>query len=224
MHNLDSRTFHIELEIEIQNGGTEGVNLAYELGGPTEVSAETWWYANKIHGRQAAVFYTAGARDVIGATAESEDIFWGRPEIVEDATSSTPTPKLICNPESTTLDDRRLKFAGVDSHYFNVTLIPQVAEGEFLTVDSVVAFPVNRRGVLPEFPKNASLSKLIACSFQMVASTDIPASSSFKQSFDIFCGPKDIDVLEHYELTNARKFGWFGCCLLYTSPSPRDRG
>ena len=214
IHNLDSRTFHIELEIEIQNGGTEGVNLAYELGGPTEVSAETWWYANKIHGRQAAVFYTAGARDVIGATAEDPDIFWGRPEIVEDATSSKPTPKLICDPKSTNPDGRRLKFAGVDSHYFNVSLIPQIPEGEFLTVDSVVAYPVNRFGKFPEIPKNASLSKLIACSFQMVTSTEIPANSSFKQSFDIFCGPKDIDLLEHYELTNARKFGWFGWCSI----------
>ena len=34
VHNLNSRTFHIELEIEIQNGGTADVNLAYELGGP----------------------------------------------------------------------------------------------------------------------------------------------------------------------------------------------
>ena len=214
VHNLNSRTFHIELEIEIQNGGTADVNLAYELGGPTEVSAETWWYANKIHGRQAAVFYTAGARDVIGATAENEDIFWGRPEIVEGAKSSSPTPKAICDRLSANPDDRRLKFAGVDSHYFNVSLIPQVHEGEFLTVDSVEAYPVNRFGKLPELPKNASLNKLIACSFQMVTSTTIPASSTYKQSFDIFCGPKDIDLLEHYELANARKFGWFGWCSI----------
>ena len=214
VHNLNSRTFHIELEIEIQNGGTADVNLAYELGGPTEVSAETWWYANKIHGRQAAVFYTAGARDVIGATAENEDIFWGRPEIVEGAKSSSPTPKAICDRLSANPDDRRLKFAGVDSHYFNVSLIPQVPEGEFLTVDSVEAYPVNRFGKLPELPKNASLNKLIACSFQMVTSTTIPASSTYKQSFDIFCGPKDIDLLEHYELANARKFGWFGWCSI----------
>ena len=214
VHNLNSRTFHIELEIEIQNGGTENVNLAYELGGPTEVSAETWWYANKIHGRQWAVFYTAGARDVIGATAESEDIFWGRPEIVEDATSSSPSPKTICDRLSANPDDRRLKFAGVDSHYFNVTLVPQVPEGEFFTVDSVEAYPVNRRGNLPEIPKNASLKKLIACTFYMVTSTNIPAGTSYKQSFDIFCGPKDIEVLENYELTNARKFGWFGWCSM----------
>jgi len=194
VHNLNSRTFHIELEIEIQNGGTADVNLAYELGGPTEVSAETWWYANKIHGRQAAVFYTAG--------------------IVEGAKSSSPTPKAICDRLSANPDDRRLKFAGVDSHYFNVSLIPQVPEGEFLTVDSVEAYPVNRFGKLPELPKNASLNKLIACSFQMVTSTTIPASSTYKQSFDIFCGPKDIDLLEHYELANARKFGWFGWCSI----------
>ena len=159
-----------------------------------------------------AIFYTAGARDVIGATATESDIFWGRPEILEDAMSSKPTPKSICDPLSPNPDDRRLKFAGVDSHYFNVSLIPQVPEGEFLTVDSVVAYPVNRLGQLPEIPKNGALKKLVGCTFYMVTSTEIAAGASYKQAFDIFCGPKDIDVLAHYELTNARKFGWFSWC------------
>jgi len=78
IQSLDSRTFHIEMEIEIQNGSDQELDLAYELGGPTGVSAETWWYANKIHGRQMAVFYTAGARDVVGGTASNSYIFWGR--------------------------------------------------------------------------------------------------------------------------------------------------
>jgi len=38
-----------------------------------------------------------------------------------------------------------------------VSLIPQVPEGEFFDVNSVEAYPVNRGGKLPEFPKNASL-------------------------------------------------------------------
>ena len=212
--DVASRSFHIVLDIEIQNGGDKEVDLAYELIGPTGVSAETWWYANKIHGRQMAVFYTAGARDVVAATASSPDIFWGRPEIVDDATSSTPSSKPICDPLSANPDDRRLKFAGVDSHYFNVSLFPQVPEGEFFKVDSVVAYPVNRGSVLPEIPKNAALKKLIACTFQMVTSAKISAGESYSQSFDIFCGPKDIEVLEQYELTNARKFGWFGWCSM----------
>ena len=79
VHNIDSRTFHIVLEIEVKNGGDKELDLAYELDGPTGVTAETWWYANKIHGRQMAVFYTAGARDVVGGTAANSYIFWGRP-------------------------------------------------------------------------------------------------------------------------------------------------
>lgn len=214
VHNIDSRTFHIELEIEVKNDGNEKIDLAYQLDGPTGVTAETWWYANKIHGRQMAVFYTAGARDVVGGTAEEPSIFWGRPEIVEDAMSSSPTAKQICNRYSGNPDDRQLRFAGVDSHYFNVSMIPQVPEGEYFKVDNVDAYPVNRRGELPEFPKNAALKKLIPCSFQMVASTNIPAGESYVQSFDLFCGPKDIEVLQHYELTDTRKFGWFGWCSM----------
>ena len=214
VHNLDSRTFHIVLELEIENGGAENLDLAYELNGPTGVTAETWWYANKIHGRQMAVFYTAGARDVVGATATNSYIFWGRPEIVEDAVSFTPKPKLICDPGSTNPEDRLLRFAGVDSHYFNVSMIPEVADGDFFSVDSVVAYPVNRFGVLPVIPKNAALKKLIPCTYQMVASAKIPSGKSYQQSFDLFCGPKDIEVLQHYGLTDTRTFGWFGWCSM----------
>ena len=214
IHNLDSRTFHIGLEIEVKNGASDEVDLAYELDGPTGVTAETWWYANKIHGRQSALFYTAGARDVVGGTASNSYIFWGRPEIVQDATSSKPRPKRICSPVSSDPDDRRLRFAGVDSHYFNVSMIPEVPEGEYFDADSVDAYPVNRHGQLPEIPKNAALKKLIACTFQMVASAKIPAGESYKQNFDLFCGPKDIEVLQHYGLTNTRTFGWFGWCSM----------
>ena len=214
IHNADSRTFHIVLEIEVKNEADEEADLAFELDGPTGVTAETWWYANKIHGRQMAVFYTAGARDVVGGTASNSYIFWGRPEIVDDATSSVPKAKRICDRSSLVPEDLMLRFAGVDSHYFNVSMIPEVPAGEYFKVNSVDAYPVNRNSQFPEFPKNAALKKLIPCTFQMVASARIPAGESYEQSFDLFCGPKDIDVLKHYGLTDTRTFGWFGWCSM----------
>ena len=214
IHNIDSRTFHIVMDIEVKNDGAEDADLAYELHGPTGVTAETWWYANKIHGRQSAVFYTAGARDVVGGSATNSYIFWGRPEIVEDAKSSTPKPKQICDRYSDIPEDRQLRFAGVDSHYFNVSMLPEVSDGDYFNADSVVAYPVNRLGDLPEFPKEAALQKLIPCTFQMVTSAKIPAGESYQQSFDLFCGPKDIEALQHYGLSDTRTFGWFGWCSM----------
>ena len=214
LRKLDSRTFHLELEIEIKNGSDQDLDLAYELDGPTGTSAETWWYANKIHGRQTAVFYTAGARDVVGGTATNSYVFWGRPEIVEDAKSSSPKSKRIADPMSSNPDDRLLRFTGVDSHYFNVSMIPQVPEGEYFKVDSVEAYPVNRQGVLPEFPKSAALQKLIDVTFQMVTSVNVPAGDSYKQTFDVFAGPKEPVVLEKYGLSDTRTFGWFGWCSM----------
>ena len=107
-----------------------------------------------------------------------------------------------------------LRFAGVDSHYFNVSMIPEVEGDGYFNVNSVVAYPVNRHTVLPTFPKEAALKKLIPCTFQMVASAKIPANESYQQSFDLFCGPKDIEVLQHYGLTDTRTFGWFGWCSM----------
>ena len=65
--DLTSRTFHLNLEVEIKNGSNQAQQLAYKMDGPTGLTAETWWYANKIHGRQTAIGYIAGARDVVGA-------------------------------------------------------------------------------------------------------------------------------------------------------------
>ena len=214
IHNVDSRTFHIVMDIEVKNGADEEVDLAYELDGPTGVTAETWWYANKIHGRTWAVFYTAGARDVVGGTATNSYIFWGRPEIVEDAESSSPKQKQICSRYAADPEERELRFAGVDSHYFNVSMIPKVSGDEYFNTNSVVAYPVDRHGQLPEFPKSAALKKLIPCTFQMVASAKVPAGESYQQSFDLFCGPKDIEVLQHYGLTDTRTFGWFAWCSM----------
>ena len=214
LHELDSRTFHLRLEIEIKNESDAMLDLAYQLNGPTGTSAETWWYANKIHGRQSAIGYTAGARDVVGGTASNSYVFWGNPEIVKDAMSSSPKSKRICDPLSTVQEDRQLKFAGVDSHYFNVSLIPDVSEGQFYDVNSVEAYPNNRMGVLPAIPKDARLQRLVDCTFQMVAPASVPANGSFKQSFDVFCGPKEVELLDDYGLSDTRIFGWFGWCSI----------
>ena len=147
-YNLRSRSFHLDLEIEVQNKSEIAQKIAYELDGPTGLTAETWWYANKIHGRQTAIFYIAGARDVIGSTNANSYIFYGCPELVKGAQKSTPQVNYICEPLSDP-EELQLNFTGVDSHYFNVSLIPKIAEGEVFEVNSVTGVPQQQPGCDP---------------------------------------------------------------------------
>lgn len=208
----DARSFHLGFEIEIQNGADTDLALSYELDGPTGTSAETWWYANKIHGRQMAIGYVAGARDVVASTGVNSYLFLGCPEIVKGASYDVPETPYICDPNPA-LDpkNRQLKYAGVDSHYFNVSVLPETDDG-FLVVNSATAFPNNDRGRIPKIPSNSRLKNLVDCTFQMVVPAKVPAKGSFKQSFEIFCGPKDPDVLSQYGLGDVRTFGWFSWC------------
>lgn len=205
---IDSRTYHIDLEIEIVNGSDKAVELAYEIDGPTGLTAETWWYANKIHGRQMAIGYVAGARDIVASTGDNSYAFFGCPEIVKEASKTKRIPFYICDPSLEDANNRNLKFIGVDSHYFNVTLKP-VVDGEFLEVNSATAFPNSRDGRLPVIPTNTRLQRLVDCTFQMVVPASVPANGSYIQKYEIFCGPKDAEVLDDYGLSDVRTFGWF---------------
>ena len=213
IYDLGSRSFHLDLEIEVQNKSDIAQRIAYELDGPTGLTAETWWYANKIHGRQTALFYMAGARDVIGSTNSNSYIFYGCPELVKGAQKTIPEVNYICEPLSDA-EDRQLNFAGVDSHYFNVSMLPKLPEGGVFEVSSLTAYPNNRHGVIPEIPKNARLQRLVDCTFQMAAPIEIPGGGSTTKSFEVFCGPKDITLLKEYGLGDARTFGWFSWCSM----------
>lgn len=209
--NIDSHTFHFDLDIEIRNESEQSQTIAYELDGPTGTPSETWWYANKIHGRSTAIGYVAGARDVIGSTSKQPFLFFGGPEIVKGSLKSPPTVYYICNP---LLDDprsRELNYVGIDTQYFYVSLIPKVAEGEKFVCNSVTLFPTG--GMEAKIPKdNAHLQKLVDVTFYLVKSVKLNPGETYRQSFEIFSGPKEPEALVQYGLDDARTFGWFAWC------------
>ncbi len=208
IHNLDSRTFHFNLDVEIVNGADQAQKLAFELDGPTGSTTETWWYAQKIHGRSTAIGYVAGARDIIGSTERLPFVFIGCPEITKGASKSPPVINFVSSPLIDKQTDRNLNYVGVDAQYFNVTLIPQMPENEKFAVDSVSTF--TNGGEIPK--KDVKLHRLADCTFQLIKSVEIPPGDSYRQSFEIFSGPKEGQLLKHYGLDDTRTFGWFAWC------------
>jgi len=150
----------------------------------------------------------------VGSTGSQSYVFYGCPEIVKGAQKSPAEINYICSPYEKNPEDRELTYVGVDSHYFNVSLMPQVAEGSVYKCNSVTAFVNNRQGLIPEIPKNARLQKLVDCTFQLTSSFEVAPGQSFKQNFEIFCGPKEPDLLQEYGLSDVRTFGWFGWCSI----------
>jgi YidC/Oxa1 family membrane protein insertase len=208
VHDINSRTFHLDLDVEVQNGSEQPVTIAYELDGPTGTPKETWWYANKIHGRSTAIGYAAGARDVVGSNGKQPFVFWGCPEIVKGSLQSPPDVKYICDPTVDNPEARYLNFVGVDTLYFSVSLLPLTAEGERFSCNGITA-DING-GEIPE--KNVKLQRLVDCTFRMAKTINIPAGESYRQTFEIFGGPKDENVLAQYGLDDLRTFGWFAWC------------
>lgn len=208
--HLDSRTFHWDLTIRIRNDSDQSQLLAFELDGPTGAPTETWWYANKIHGRSTAIGYIAGARDVLGGNAEYPFLFFSGPEIVDGANKTPPKVNYICDPYSDDPEDNQLIFAGVDTQYFNVSLLPDF-EGDDAPFEcnSLTAF-VNGRGA--ETPDDAKLKKLVDVTFQMVKAVELKPGESYSQSFEIFSGPKEAELLDNYGLGETENFGWFAWC------------
>ena len=212
--NLDTRSFHLDFEIEIKNGSDVPHSLALEIDGPTGTTAETWWFANKIHGDQTAFFSMAGARDVIGSTSSDKFAFFGGPDIVKEIQRTLPKPHYICSPATNNEKDRELFWIGVDSHYFNVSLIPVMPEGEIFEALSATASVAGTATAIPVIPKNTRLQKLVDCTFQLNTPIELQAGGTYKQTYIMFVGPKEKILLTHYDLTNIRTFGWFGWCSI----------
>ena len=209
-----SRNFHIDFDFEINSPPAQKQRIGYQLDGPIGTPSEGWWYQNKIHGRQMAIGYIAGSRDVISSSPGNKFNFWGGPEIVKNRTKSAAArQKLYLFSPFETPEHQKVNYVSVDTQYFNVSLIPTGEEP--YEVFSAFAMTTGSK-----IPKEARLQKLVDCTFKMFGSL-AAGETEFKQSFEIFGGPKEPELLEAYGLGDARTFGWFAwfskplCWLLH---------
>ena len=196
------KDFHFLLEIEIENLSDAQQELCYQLDGPLGTPSETWWYQNKIHGRNWAIGYVAGARDVVGSSAQEDFTFFGGPEIVDNLTSSAPKYFWLLKPPAQTGDAQQVNYMSVDTQYFNVALLP---EGE----QPFSAYSVLADAATTDVPDNVKEQKLVDCTFRMFKVIDLEPQGVYKQAFEIFAGPKEANVLAKYALDDVRSFGWF---------------
>ena len=203
LEDTSSKTFDIRFDLEIENGSSVEQDITFQLDGPTGTPSEGWWYQNKIHGRSSAIGYVAGARDIISSSEAEPFKFFGGPEIVTNQLEDQPK-YLRLFPVNEGPEYQNVKYIGVDTQYFNVTLKPTGTKPFYV----YSALAMTTGVTIPE--ENGRLQKLVDCSFKMFSdSTPIQPQSKYEQSFIIFSGPKEPQLLKEYGLQDARTFGWF---------------
>lgn len=194
------RQYHANMDFEIRNVGDEDTKINYELCGPTGLPQEGWWYQMKIHGGTWAIGKMAGARDITLSSEHRPFQFISGPQVVTDAKESAGTVLIEKGAEAA---KRKLNYLGIDTLYFNVALIPKNPDYTCFSAFGVTAAKMDEA--------KRRRQKLTDVSFVVYSeSIDLKAGETHKESFEIFAGPKEPELLEKYEgLENTRTFGWF---------------
>ncbi|MCA9118983.1 MAG: YidC/Oxa1 family insertase periplasmic-domain containing protein [Planctomycetaceae bacterium] len=195
--------YHVDMELELSNAADAPRRLAYSLGGPTGLPMEGWWYSAKIHPK---MFYGAGARDVLIRT-KAERRLVGCPELYKIAKKEPTDKEITLFADDEKVPSRTLDYLGVDTQYFTAALIPTGQEGTGYDVfDRAEAYAI---GDVSKQPKGYSRTTDVTFRLDS-APISLEGNASYKQSFRIFLGPKDPDVLEPYGLGDVIYYGWFG--------------
>ena len=204
------RSWHFSLNLRFEYYSAEPIEFAYELGGPTGLTTEGYWYQIKING-SGSFFGMAGARDVTAETVDGRFVFLDNPDLVKNQRKdpARQKDKYLFDPYESK-DVRAMKYFGVDTQYFNVSVMPVVDEESSFVTDGGFAWPMD--SVLPE---NTRDDKRVDCSGVILKKVKFPkgnqgnAGRGIQQKFDIFAGPKEPELLSSYGLDNNMAFGWF---------------
>ena len=196
------KRYHLDLQIEVQNLGTEAQKVAYRLDGPTGLPLEGWWYSNKLH---PAMWDGAGARDVAWRLEGGPHHLLGCPRIYSESkvaleAKNAAELNLLATNEPSAID-----YVGVDTQFFAAMIKPlKSKEGKSITFRKAVAMPVQDIEFIPK-----RRIKMMNVSTRIVTTTaNIEAGQSLKHDYQIFLGPKEPGVLEQYGLIALIEYGW----------------
>lgn len=191
----DYPAYHLTLEIEIRNLGTEAASLAYRLDGPNGLPIEGWWYSNKV-GRE----WTVGIRDYI----------------IRQAGVNTPVqngPQDVADGEVEPSVGKPLAYVGIDAQYFSSMMLPEKPAIDSSWIDESQAVLLSPK---PRGRSTEGRFANVTCRLLSKSNTLAPGES-FKHSYRLFNGPKRPELLQKYtvaknplySLGDLEYYGWF---------------
>ena len=199
-YRLRPGSYAIDFDIELRNLGDEPQTVTYQLDGPTGLPLEGWWYSYKTH---PTSFSMAGARDVVFREEAGSHQLFVCSQITKQAMEEEKSP---FTPLAESGDRLQMRYAGCDTQYFSVVLLPSDAEGQptAMPIGNAIARPV---GLLDE----ENRKKRTNVSFRLTSRVlDLAPGASTADSFLIYAGPKDAEILEEFGLEDCIVYGWFG--------------
>ncbi|MCA9211854.1 MAG: YidC/Oxa1 family insertase periplasmic-domain containing protein, partial [Planctomycetales bacterium] len=193
--------YHLNFEVEFRNQTGDSLDLGYRLQGPTGLPVEGAWYAYKVH---PTSFAGAGLRDVV-YRFDGPHHMMPNPKVVKHAQKH---PK---SPGSAILEGvvKPLRYVSVDGQYFESALVPERPAAENPN-DPISGFEFRELTCFPAGNIAEDRRNKTDITYFLDSNPEtLQADRSFKQSFKIFAGPKNPDVLELYGLEETISYGWF---------------
>jgi YidC/Oxa1 family membrane protein insertase len=193
----------LDMETEIINHNEQSISVGVRQEGPTGLNLEGWWYSVKI---SQAWFSSAGSRDVAFADGDGRHWLKTTSEIYNHAKTNSVQPHKLLFSQGEPLASRTLKYIGLDSQYFNASLLPHsetpnslsdLAEGGSRVVGNISK--INRHQI-----QAANVTFWVDSSAK-----PIDPGQSAVQRYQIFLGPKESSLLSSYGLENTIEYGWF---------------
>ncbi|MDR1960590.1 MAG: YidC/Oxa1 family insertase periplasmic-domain containing protein [Planctomycetaceae bacterium] len=182
-------SYALSLQVEVKNLDTREHTVAYQLDGPNGLPTEGAWYAS---GRKTGPGWSAyGIRDlVVRFHNQASDV----KRCYEIGMDKGPAPEQW---QKTSLD-----YLGVDTQYFQCTMIPQKEKPDDVWHSFIVPMRVG------DYEKNWGNTTNV--SFRMVSQPQkLAPNESLRHTYQIFAGPKKPEVLERYGLRDTLYYGWF---------------
>ena len=194
--------YHIDVETLVRNLDDAEHTVALRQEGTNGLSLEAWWYAIKL---SPDFFNPAGARDVILAGQTGGHQLISRRDIQTNALNSQAQPDRLLFGLDAPLEQRSLKYIGVDQQYFTSAFLPHADSPDSLNnISQAYAMAVADPRVIKPY-KDIAMNTGFWFDTKNLA---LPAKGEVSQQYRLFAGPKDIDTLEHYGLSDAIYFGW----------------
>src|SRR5207248_6987697 len=120
-------SYHLDLQVTIQNHGQQPLPVAYRLNGPTGLPLEGWWYSTKLSPKWMTA---AGARDVAYQQSGFGHRLLGCPKVVSDARQAEKDNKTIGTRLLEGDQASPVDYAGVDTQFFAGVIQPLAASEE----------------------------------------------------------------------------------------------
>jgi len=194
--------YHLDFETLVRNLDDAEHTISFRQEGTNGLSLEAWWYAIKL---SPDFFNPAGARDILIASKVDTQQVISRRDIQTNALNSPVQPDRLLFGLDAPIEQRSLRYIGVDQQYFVSALMPDPESPTALdNISRAYATAIADPRIIKPYKDIAMNTGY----WFDTKNLPLPGNGEVSQKYRLFAGPKATKTLEHYGLTETVYFGW----------------